>query len=89
MGCAHYFQAPDRLACSRLSDRGEDKKEKGTQKVGGAGKSFLPFYFRVCAASDPTISGPKLRAVSYFSLRGYCTRILSTRVANKAASREK
>ena len=52
------------LACSRLSDSGEDAKEKGTRKVGGAGKrkkegrdaapalpSFLPFYFRVCAFS--------------------------------------
>ena len=35
---------------------GEDAKEKGMRKVGGAGKrkrkalpSFLPFYFRVCA----------------------------------------
>ena len=47
------------LACSRLSDSGEDAKVKGTRKVGGAGKrkkekgkkSFLPFYFRVCAFS--------------------------------------
>ena len=41
------------LACSRLSDSGEDAKEKGTRKVGGAEKtvlpSFLPFYFRFCA----------------------------------------
>ena len=29
------------VACSRLSDSGEDVKVKGTQKVG----SFLPFYF--------------------------------------------
>ena len=28
----------EKLACSRLSDSGEDEKEKGTQKVGGAGK---------------------------------------------------
>ena len=34
-----------RLACSRLSDSGEDAKEKGTRKVSGA------FYFRVCAFS--------------------------------------
>ena len=26
------------LACSRLSDSGEDVKEKGMQKVGGPGK---------------------------------------------------
>ena len=53
------------LACSRLSDSGEDAKVKGTRKVGGAGKkggkkekeaasplpSFLPFYFRVSAFS--------------------------------------
>ena len=30
------------VACSRLSDSGEDTKVKGTRKVG----SFLPFYFR-------------------------------------------
>ena len=46
------------VACSRLSDSGEDAKVKGTRKVAGAGKckkeaaafplpSFLPFYFRV------------------------------------------
>ena len=47
------------LACSRLSDSGEDAKVKGTRKVGGAGKkgkkegkapplpSLFPFYFRV------------------------------------------
>ena len=28
----------DIVACSRLSDSGEDAKEKGTQKVGGAGR---------------------------------------------------
>ena len=53
------------VACSRLSDSGEDAKEKGTRKVGGAGKrggkkegrtapslpSCLPFYFGVCAFS--------------------------------------
>ena len=54
------------LACSRLSDSGEDAKEKGTRKVGGTGKrkkegresfaapaipSLLPFYSRVCALS--------------------------------------
>ena len=33
------------LACSRLSDSGEDAKVKGTRKVG----SFLPFYFRLRA----------------------------------------
>ena len=49
MGCAHYFQAPDKLARSRLSDSGEDAKEKVMQKVGGAGKSSLSFYFRVSA----------------------------------------
>ena len=27
------------VACSRLSDSGEDAKEKGTRKVGGAGKT--------------------------------------------------
>ena len=39
------------IACSRLSDRGEDAKVKGTRKVGGAGKSgkrkgqFPPVFF--------------------------------------------
>ena len=42
------------VACSRLSDSGEDAKEKGTRKVGKKKKgreSFLPFYFRVSAFS--------------------------------------
>ena len=39
------------LACSRLSGSGEDAKGKGTRKVSEAGKSFLPYYFRVCAFS--------------------------------------
>ena len=47
------------LACSRLSDSGEDGKVKGGRKVpGGGGKeaafplpSLLPFYFRVSAFS--------------------------------------
>ena len=56
------------LACSRLLGSGEEAKEKGTQKVGWAGKrkrfpvfffffSFPPFYFRVCAffnSANPT-----------------------------------
>ena len=50
-----------KLACSRLSDSGEDAKEIGTRNVGGEAKrkkdgrefspSFLPFYFRVCPFS--------------------------------------
>ena len=48
------------LACSRLSDSGEDAKVKGMQKVGGAKNrkrkahflpSFLLFYFRLRALS--------------------------------------
>ena len=52
------------LACSRLSDSGEDGKVKGARKVGGAGgggkrkkeaafplPNLLPFYFRVSAFS--------------------------------------
>ena len=60
------------LACSRLLGSGEEAKEKGTQKVGWAGKrkrfpvfffffSFPPFYFRVCAffnSANPTVSEP-------------------------------
>ena len=43
------LEATRRLACSRLSDSGEDAKVKGTRKNGGAkteekeGPSFLPF----------------------------------------------
>ena len=50
------------LACSRLSDSGEDAKVKGTRKVGGAGKSspqFPPVLFsclRFLNLADPTIS---------------------------------
>ena len=49
----HSLATLPNLACCRLSDSGEDAKEWGTRKVGGAGKrkSFLPFYFRVCAFS--------------------------------------
>ena len=39
-----------KLACSRLSDSGEDVKVKGTRKVGGAGW-FPPFFFHVRAFS--------------------------------------
>ena len=45
------------IACSRLSDRGEDAKVKGTRKVGGAEKSgkrkgqFPPVFFYVRAFS--------------------------------------
>ena len=53
------YQVHSRVACPRLSDSGENAKEKGARKVGEAGKSFLPFYFRVCAFSiQRTISEP-------------------------------
>ena len=54
------------LAFSRLLESGEEAKDKGTRKVGGAGKrkrfpvfffSFHPFYFRVCTffnSANPT-----------------------------------
>ena len=53
-----HFPAPKRdillvsslaieVACSKLSDSGEDAKVKGTRKVG----SFLPLYFRHRALS--------------------------------------
>ena len=36
------------LACSRLSESGEEAKEKGTRKVGGAGKrKRFPVFFSV------------------------------------------
>ena len=34
----HHYVIWRTLACSRLSDSGEDAKGKGTRKVGGAGK---------------------------------------------------
>ena len=50
------------VACSRLSDSGEDAKEKGTRKVGGAGSpQFPPVLFsclRFRNSADPTISEP-------------------------------
>ena len=59
------------IACSRLSDSGEDAKEwedakeEGTQKDGGTGKKALSsrFFFlfscsRFLGAADPTISEP-------------------------------
>ena len=44
------------VACSRLLDSGEDVKVKGARKRGRIGKkekgrSFLSFYFYVCAFS--------------------------------------
>ena len=38
----------ENLACSRLSDSGEDAKEKGTRKVGGAGKKKKEGRERAC-----------------------------------------
>ena len=35
---------------------GEDAKEKGTRKVGGAGKRFRPFYFRVFSIQRTRLS---------------------------------
>ena len=43
------------LACSRLSDSGEDAKVKGTRKVGGA-KLFSSSRF--LNSTGPTISEP-------------------------------
>ena len=37
------------LACSRLSNSGEDAKEKGTRKVGGAGKRKKEVRRRPCS----------------------------------------
>ena len=51
------------LACSRLSDSGEDAKVKGTRKVGGRkrgkGREFAPVLFsssRLLNSAGPTIS---------------------------------
>ena len=45
MGCAHYFQAPDKLARSRLSDSGEDAKEKSRKKLALREKVSSRFIF--------------------------------------------
>ena len=39
-------------ACFRLSDSGEDAKEKGTRKVGGASSRFI-FVFALSQFSGP------------------------------------
>ena len=74
---------PLNIACSRLSDSGEDAKVKGTQKVGGAGKkekeppllspvsSCFILFTRFLNSAGPTISEP---GTGYFK---YCTKILS------------
>ena len=49
------------LACSRLSDSGEDAKEKGTRKVGGAGK-------RKKEGSPPPLSPVSSRFIFVFAL---------------------
>ena len=46
----YALHSAEYVACYRLSDSGEDAKEKGKQKDRGAG-SFLAFYLRVCAFS--------------------------------------
>ena len=57
------------IACSRLSDSGEDAKEEGTQKDGGTEKKkkekkpFSPVFSlfscsRFLNSADPTISEP-------------------------------
>jgi len=52
------------VACSVTSDSGENAKEKGTGKFGGAGKrspQFPPVLFsclRFLNSADPTISEP-------------------------------
>ena len=52
-------QVHSRVACPRLSDSGENVKEKGARKDDEAGKRLLPFHFRVCASSiQRTISEP-------------------------------
>ena len=54
------------LACSRLSDSGEDAKVKGTRKFGGAKKgkpllssvsSRFTFVFALCQLSGPNYLG--------------------------------
>ena len=54
------------LACSRLSDSGEDAKVKRTRKVGGAKKrkrkgvsSRFIFVFALVNSAGPTISEPE------------------------------
>ena len=53
------FRLSPALACSKLSNSGEDAKEKGTRKVGGAGKkekkvsSHFIFVFALSQFSKP------------------------------------
>ena len=49
------------VACSRLSDSGEDAKEKGTRKVGGEGK-------RKKEGSPPPLSPVSSRFIFLFAL---------------------
>ena len=51
---SNYYLVISILACSRLSDSGEDAKEKGREKVAERAPplpTFLPFYFCVWAFS--------------------------------------
>jgi len=50
------LSAKHAIVCSRLSDSGEDAKEKGTRKVGGAGKRKKEAFIFVFALSQ--FSGP-------------------------------
>ena len=56
IACNHEQGLCASVACSRLLDSGEDVKVKGARKRGRIGKkekgrSFLSFYFYVCAFS--------------------------------------
>ena len=91
------------LACSRLSDSGEDAKEQGTRKVGGAGKrkKFPPELFsclRFLNSADPTISEPatgqdRVGRTSKNSLSGIskvsCSRRSDRRDTTKRCEEEK
>ena len=61
---SNYYLVISILACSRLSDSGEDAKEKGTGKDSVAGPSsphFPPVLFLCLCfldSADPTISEP-------------------------------
>ena len=64
------------LACSRLSDSGEDAKVKGTRKVGGQFPPVLLSSSRFLNSADPTISEPgtgyvfpRFASATFFALR--------------------
>ena len=66
MNSNRKFDVSLHVACSRLSDSGEDAKEKGTQKVGGAFRFIFVFVLSQFSRPDYLGAWNRLRFMVYF-----------------------